>query len=257
MYVCCLCAARVGPCTLKTCARSPRHDSPQVCAEGPKEKLDTTAVSQPAIYVASLPSFDAELTSCQTSPGGKLKVVKEQHGALVHMAGAAAVRPATLFVDPLCPTCKAFHERLVAEDVLDKLDAQLVLFPLDSECNWMLDTAIHPGACVLARAVICAKQPREMLDWAFGSQEELKYAAIGGKDKLKAKLAQRWGQDLVACTDQKDTQIRLNRHLQFAVANQVQVSTPQIFLGDARLCDEDTDLGLRYALSRLAPEVLR
>ena len=58
MYVCCLCAARVGPCTLKTCARSPRHDSPQVCAEGPKEKLDTTAVSQPAIYVASLAAIE-------------------------------------------------------------------------------------------------------------------------------------------------------------------------------------------------------
>ena len=29
------------------------------------------------------------------------------------------------------------------------------------------------------------------------------------------------------------------------------------YLGDARLCDEDTDLGLRYALSQLAPEVLR
>jgi protein-disulfide isomerase len=208
-------------------------------------------------YVSALPSYAGQLASCQAGPGGKLKVAKESHNALVKLATPRSVRQATMFVDPLCPTCKAFHERLVAEDVLDKLDAELVMFPLDSECNWMLDTAIHPGACVLARAVLCSKQPRAMLDWAFANQEDLKYLAIGGKDKLKSRLAQQWGQELVACTDQKDTQVRLNRHLQFAVANQVQVSTPQMFLGDARLCDEDTDLGLRYALSQLAPEVLR
>ena len=31
-----------------------RYDLLQVCVEGPKEKLDTTAVSQPAIFVASM-----------------------------------------------------------------------------------------------------------------------------------------------------------------------------------------------------------
>jgi hypothetical protein len=30
-----------------------------------------------------------------------------------------------------------------------------------------------------------------------------------------------------------------------------------MFLGDQRICDEDTDLGLRYTLAQLAPEVLR
>jgi [acyl-carrier-protein] S-malonyltransferase len=34
------------------------YDLLQVCAEGPKEKLDTTAVSQPAIYVASLAAVE-------------------------------------------------------------------------------------------------------------------------------------------------------------------------------------------------------
>ena len=27
--------------------------------------------------------------------------------------------------------------------------------------------------------------------------------------------------------------------------------------GDKRICDEDTDLGLKYTLAQLAPEVLR
>ncbi|KIY94113.1 hypothetical protein MNEG_13850 [Monoraphidium neglectum] len=34
------------------------YDLLQVCVEGPKEKLDTTAVSQPAIYVASLAAVE-------------------------------------------------------------------------------------------------------------------------------------------------------------------------------------------------------
>jgi hypothetical protein len=29
-----------------------------------------------------------------------------------------------------------------------------------------------------------------------------------------------------------------------------------MFLGDRRICDEDTDLGLRYTFAQLAPEVL-
>ena len=59
-----------------------------------------------------------------------------------------------------------------------------------------------------------------------------------------------------ACLDTRATQLRLNQHLQYAVANHVPVSTPQVFLGEKRLCDEDTDLGLRYTLGQLAPQVL-
>lgn len=34
------------------------YDLLQVCAEGPKEKLDSTAVSQPAIFVSSLAAIE-------------------------------------------------------------------------------------------------------------------------------------------------------------------------------------------------------
>jgi hypothetical protein len=30
-----------------------------------------------------------------------------------------------------------------------------------------------------------------------------------------------------------------------------------MFLGDRRICEEDTDLGLKFTLAQLAPEVLR
>ena len=39
--------------------------------------------------------------------------------------------------------------------------------------------------------------------------------------------------------------------------NNIPVSTPQMYLGKRRVCDEDTDLGLRFTLAQLAPEVLK
>src|SRR5829696_5885127 len=35
------------------------YDLHEVCAKGPKERLDSTAVSQPAIYVASLAALES------------------------------------------------------------------------------------------------------------------------------------------------------------------------------------------------------
>jgi hypothetical protein len=57
--------------------------------------------------------------------------------------------------------------------------------------------------------------------------------------------------------DAKSTLLTLNRHLHFAADNGIPVSTPQMFFGTKRFCDEDTDIGLTYTLSQLAPEVLR
>ena len=56
-----------------------------------------------------------------------------------------------------------------------------------------------------------------------------------------------------ACIDAKETNQRLIRMLRFIVKNHLPVSTPQIYLGETRLCDEDTDMGLPYAMGKLAP----
>ena len=39
--------------------------------------------------------------------------------------------------------------------------------------------------------------------------------------------------------------------LRWAVANQLQVLTPQLYVRGTKLCDEDTDIGLDYSLRRL------
>jgi vitamin K epoxide reductase family protein len=216
--------------------------------------LGLFAAAPAAVYAASLPDYGPLLEGC-----GKLAEPADPPNTLARLVTQAPRRKALLFVDPLCPTCKALHERLDAEGALEKLDASLLLFPLDSDCNWMLDRPVHPGACLLAKAVLCgdkAGRTREVLEWAYAEQESLRVAGKAGKEQLRARVRQRFA-DLDKCLDERETQKRLERGLHFAVANKVPVSTPQFYLGEARVCDEDTDLGLRFTLGRLAPEVLQ
>ena len=216
--------------------------------------LGAFAAAPALVYVGALPDYTRYLRSC-----GALLEPTEKHGALVKVQTGQPIKPATLFVDPLCPTCKAFHERLVAEGLFEKLDVTVAIFPLDNDCNWMLDRALHPGACVIARAFLCSDKPggstpREVLEWAYKNQEDLREAGKASAAALRARVTARFP-DVEACLDAKETRQRLDRTLRYAVANKVPVSTPQFFLGDTRVCDEDTDLGLRYAVGQLAPEL--
>jgi hypothetical protein len=215
--------------------------------------LALTTLVPAVVYASAVPDHRAYLTQC-----GELKQPVEKHDALVKLRTPSSIQPATLFEDPLCPTCQAFHDRLVGEDVFDKLDVRLVLFPLDSECNWMLDAPLHPGACIVSKAVLCgADRAREVLEWAYDEQVYLTRAGKAGPGVLKEVIRRRWGESLTACLDQRETELRLNQHLHFASDNSIPVSTPQAYLGKRRICDEDTDIGLRYTLAELAPEVLR
>lgn len=207
-----------------------------------------------AVYASTLPDYSSRIVGCGTlpSPGAK-------KGLLVHVPTTTPLQEAISFEDPLCPACKALHDRLTDAGVYEKLDLSVAIFPLDSECNWMLSRPLHPGACVVSRAFLCAESggaARSVLDWAYANQEEL--AAAGKRDvaEVRAKVVKRFP-DLDACIDSAQTKKRLDEVLQYAVANKVRVSTPQLYLGDQRLCDEDTDMGMRYALTRLAPDLVK
>ncbi len=208
-------------------------------------------VGVPAIiYVNALPDFRPLLASCGTIAQPKSK-------ALVPLATISPKRDATLVADPLCPTCKGLHDRLVTEGAMENLNASLVLMPLDSSCNWMLDRSLHPGSCILSKAVICADpRSREALEWMYSNQEELATLAKAGDSLLRSRLRTHFGEAIDTCIDAKQTSVRLNNILQYAVTNELPVSTPQLYLGDLRICDEDSDLGLRFTLAQLAPEVL-
>jgi uncharacterized membrane protein len=203
------------------------------------------------VYAALAPDHKPLVTQC-----GQIKVPKESHDALLKLPGRSPLKHAVFFEDPLCPTCKSLHERLRDAAVLDRLDTDLALFPLDSDCNWMLDQPLHPGACQVSRAILCAKSPAAMLEWAYENQPALADAARTGGKVLDQFISARWGAEVIRCMGERATQQRLNRHLHFAVQNTIAVSTPQVFIEGQRLCDEDIDMGLMFALHTLGPELL-
>ena len=61
-------------------------------------------------------------------------------------------RHALEILDPLCPACKAFEQRLDTSGYADRLDRRAILFPLDNTCNWMITETTHPGACTISEA---------------------------------------------------------------------------------------------------------
>jgi uncharacterized membrane protein len=206
-----------------------------------------------AVYASSVPNHKPYLDKC-----GNLKKDPTAADDLLKMTGSHPVRPALFFEDPLCPTCRAFHQRLKVEGVLDRLDTQVALFPLDSSCNWMLSTPLHPGSCIVSKAVICGgERSRQVLEWAYDEQDDVARAGKSGEPTLRALIERRWGGDILKCIDSADTKNRLNKQLHFAADNAIPVSTPQVYLGKLRMCDEDTDMGLRYTLGQLAPEIFK
>lgn len=214
--------------------------------------LGICAATPALVYASAMPSYAGQVNSC-----GKLEAPGEPADGLLRVTPAGATQPATMFVDPLCPTCKALHQRMVAEGVYDGLDTTLVLFPLDNECNWMLDRAVHPGSCMVSKAVLCAdSKARSVLEWAYDNQEQLLGLAKGGDLAGARAMVKARFPEVDACIDSKETGKRLSKMLRYIVKNHLPVSTPQVFLGDTRLCDEDTDMGLPYAMHKLAPSLV-
>ena len=87
----------------------------------------------------------------------------------------AAIGPAVLFSDYECPFCALDHDDL-REILRKRPDIQVVRrnFPLDQACNPVLKRPMHPRACELARAAICAEaqgQFEAMDDALFASQK--------------------------------------------------------------------------------------
>lgn len=216
--------------------------------------LGAFAVLPGALYLRTVPSYTEKVVGC-----GKLTDLSDPKNALLHVQGGSPRQNVTMLVDPLCPTCKGFHDRLVSEGYFEAMDANLVLFPLDSACNWNLSTPLHPGACTVSKAVICAKgRELAVLEWAYAQQEELLAAAKAkdGEAAVVAMIEQRWP-NTKACLDDAKTAQQLDEMMRFATRNKLAVSTPQLFVGDTKLCDEDIDMGLPYALQRIAPTLAK
>ncbi|HEY2736068.1 MAG TPA: hypothetical protein VGI70_18855, partial [Polyangiales bacterium] len=150
--------------------------------------------------------------------------------------------------------CKAFEDRMKTAGLDAQLDRDLLLFPLDNSCNWMVDSAMHPGACQVSLAVLCAgDRAKEVIDWAFAEQDKIRAASATDKD-APGRMVEAKFPELKVCIASSVTKARLAQSLRWAVRNQVPVLTPQLYVDNRRLCDEDTDLGLEFTLSHMLKE---
>ena len=202
-----------------------------------------------ALYLALAPDNSKFIGTCDTLPKPD-----DAYGVMVKITNdrvAADAAPAIEVLDPLCPACKAFEERLEKSGAADRLDRKAILFPLDNTCNWMVTEATHPGACVVSEAVLCAgaKAP-DVIAWAFEVQDRIREETA--KDPAAAaRIVKERFPELASCVGSPEAHSKLNKSLRWSVANNVRVLTPQLFVRGAKLCDEDVDLGLEYALPRL------
>ncbi len=159
--------------------------------------------------------------------------------------------PALAVLDPLCPACKGFDERIVTSGIDQKVSLKTVLFPLDQSCNWMVKESVHPGACAVSEAMLCDKDGAlDILDWAFQNQERLRATAKDDEPAVRKEIEKTFPK-VKGCLGSSAIKNKVNKSLRFAVANALPLLTPQLFIGDKRVCDEDTDLGLEFTVDKM------
>ena len=202
-------------------------------------------------YLALAPDHARFIGTCEGLPHPT-----DSYGVMVRIehaapAGAQNGAPAIEVLDPLCPACRAFEQRLAASGLGPRLDRKAVLFPLDNTCNWMVTEATHPGACTVSEAVLCAgdKAP-DVIAWAFEEQDRIRKETAADPSAATRIVKQRFP-ELAACVGSPDARARLNKSMRWIVGNGIRVLTPQVFVGNVKLCDEDVDLGLEYTLSNM------
>ncbi|MCB9651542.1 MAG: hypothetical protein H6730_33850 [Deltaproteobacteria bacterium] len=208
-----------------------------------------TVVALVGLYVAFAPKGAKDGQGCgvlaQTADPGHVLVPSP------YSRGTSAV----MVLDPLCPACRGFDKRLDASGLGARMDMKYVLFPLDASCNWMLTDSLHPGACAVSEAMLCdPNKAQQVLEWAFAHQEELLEGARKGDGPLRAELKMKFPH-VQGCLGTNKVKAQLRKSLKWGVANAIPVLTPQLFVGERRMCDEDTDLGLEYTLTTMLNQV--
>jgi len=199
------------------------------------------------LYLAMAPDHARFIGTCEG-----LVHREDSYGVMLRVdhAGRGGA-PAIEVLDPLCPACRAFEQRLAASGLADRLDRKAVLFPLDKACNWMVTESTHPGACTVSEAVLCAgDRSPEVIAWAFEHSDQIRKDSATDPAAAARLVKQRFP-DLASCIGSPEARSRLNKSLRWLVANNIRVLTPQLFIDNVKLCDEDVDLGLEYTLANM------
>ncbi|MBZ5715762.1 vitamin K epoxide reductase family protein [Nannocystis pusilla] len=202
------------------------------------------------VYALLVPDYSRYVGTC-----GALIRPDDPYAVMVPLGPTGDGAPAIEVFDPLCPSCRAFEERLRASGQDRLLRRQGVMFPLDSECNWMVPASLHPGACRVSKAVLCAATvpglgADAVVQWAFEQQEALLAAGKQDLAGVSRMIAARFP-ELGACIGSAETEAKLNKSLRWTVKNQLPVMTPQLYVAGVKLCDEDSDLGMDFTLHHM------
>lgn len=198
------------------------------------------------VYLIAMPDYSGYTGTC-----GSLPKPEDPYGVMIPLDTNTGGRATIEVFDPLCPACRGFENRLEASGLGARMHRKAIMFPLDNACNWMVGSALHPGACAISEAVLCAgAEATPVIDWAFENQAAIREAATADP-AAAGRMAGEKFPNLKSCIGSTAVRSKLNKSLRWAVANQLPVLTPQIYIDGVKLCDEDTDLGVDYALSRL------
>jgi uncharacterized membrane protein len=205
-------------------------------------------VAPALVYLFVMPDYAGYVGTC-----GSLPKPEDQYGVMVPLGPTNAGGADTIEVfDPLCPACKGFEARLSASGLDGQMSRRAVMFPLDNTCNWMVGSAVHPGACTVSEAVLCAEPGKAdaVVAWAFEHQTEIREATKADPGAASTMVLAAFP-EMKSCLGSAAVKSKLNKSLRWAVTNQLAVLTPQLYVNGVKLCDEDTDLGMEYALTRL------
>lgn len=199
-----------------------------------------------ATYAATLPDYSRYAAGC-----GQLLSPEDKYNVMVPLGPQQQGPESIEILDPLCPACRGFEQRLQASGLSEQIRRKAVLFPLDDTCNWMVEQAVHPGACAVSEAILCAEdRATEVMEWAFTEQENIRQLAATQPKAVHQRIVNAFPQ-LSQCLGKPAVKARLNKSLRWIVQQNLPVLTPQLFVNGKKLCDEDSDLGLDYTLSRM------
>jgi protein-disulfide isomerase len=142
-------------------------------------------------------------------------------------ASAGGAKVLVEFSDYECPFCARAHAQLAGLRAA-RPDLKIVRrhFPLDAACNPALKRSIHPGACELARAAICADAQGR-----FAAMDDALFANQTDKQPV-ARLAAQIGLDVPrfeACLGSPETARRLSADIADAIKLDVR-ATPSYVL---------------------------
>jgi protein-disulfide isomerase len=143
--------------------------------------IAVAAVAYPRYWVRAAPPAGTPSAAAPLAPAPPVPAAAAPPAA----PGASGARPpapsrpagpltVVVYSDYECPFCALQHEE-VRSLLAGRRDVTLVhrQFPLDASCNPLLKKQMHPAACALARAAICADEQgrlEEMDEALFRSQ---------------------------------------------------------------------------------------